>query len=152
MTQAEARKMIEVLKKLLQNGTIAIPAMGSTASFDLRSVLSENDRFAIVFNRRSKISSDKYTLLLRYIGDEGLLRIDVGGPNHVNPDGTIVPCPHIHVRRKDTGAWDAWATDVPSFFDNVTDRVETFGKFLQYCNVNDIADIEIVEQQEMGAM
>lgn len=40
--------------------------------------------------------------------------------------------------------------DIPAVFGNVEDRIETFKVFLQYCNVNNIASIEICEQTEMG--
>ena len=149
MTQTEAQSLIQVLKKLLQHGSIILPQIGNQTTLELRSVFSDKDRFTVIFNRRGKIRNDKYTLLLRYGKDKGLIRIDVGGPVHTNPDGTIIPCPHIHLQQKNTGAWDAWATDIPAVFGDVTDRLETFRAFLQYCNVNDLASIEICEQSEM---
>ena len=150
MTQEEAQGLIQVLKKLLQQGMIVLPPMGSVGKLDLCSVFSEKDRFTIIINRSGRVRKDKYTLLLRYGKDKGLLRIDVGGPDHTNPDGTIVPCPHIHIQQRDTGAWDSWAVEIPAVFGNVEDRIETFRAFLQYCNVHNIASIEICEQSEMG--
>ena len=150
MTQAEAQGLIQVLKKILQQGKLTLPQSGSKAQFELCSVFSDKDHFTIIANRCSKIKRDKYTLMLRYRKDKGLLRIDVGGPDHTNPDGTVVPCPHIHIQRKDSGAWDVWAMEIPAVFGNVEDRIETFKVFLQYCNVNNIASIEICEQTEMG--
>ena len=147
MTLAEAQELIQVLKRLLQDGTRSLPSSGNMAKFDLCSVFSEKDRFAILVNRSSKIRKDKYTLLLRYGKDKGLLRIDVGGPDHVNPDGTIIPCPHIHFQQKDVGKWDAWAAEIPAVFGNVEDRIETFQVFLQYCHVHNIASIEIMEME-----
>ncbi len=149
MTQAEAQGLIQVLKKILQHGKLYLPCSGSKAQFELCSVFSDKDRFTVFVNRVSTIRKDKYTLLLRYGKDKGLLRIDIGGPDHTNPDGTIVPCPHIHIQKKDSGARDAWATEIPAVFGNVEDRIETFKIFLQYCNVNNIASIEICEQTEM---
>lgn len=150
MTQAEAQRLIQLLKKLLQQGTIFLPKMGTSSQFELHSVFSDRDRFTIIFNRKTRIRADKYTLMLRYGKDKGLLRIDVGGPAHNNPDGTVVPCPHIHVQQRDTGLWDAWAIEIPVVFNNVADRIETFQTFLQYCNVHNIASIAICEQSEMG--
>lgn len=80
MTQEEAQGLIQVLKKLLQQGMIVLPPMGSIEELDLCSVFSEKDRFTIIINRRGRVKKDKYTLLLRYGKDKGLLRIDVGGP------------------------------------------------------------------------
>lgn len=152
MTQAEAQDLIRVLKRIMQQGSVILPDMGFTAKFELRSVFSEKDRFTVIVNRSSKIREDKYTLMLRYGKDKGLLRIDVGGAAHTNPDGTVIPCPHMHIQQNDTGAWDAWATEIPAVFGNVEDRIETFRVFLQYCNVNNIASIEICEQSEMGRL
>ena len=149
MTLAEAQELIQVLKKILQEGTLNFPSSGNTAKFDLCSVFSEKDLFAVLVNHSNKIRKDKYTLLLRYGKDKGLLRIDVGGPDHVNPDGTIIPCPHIHFQQKDVGKWDAWAEDIPAVFGNVEDMLETFKTFLQYCHVHNIASIEICEQTKM---
>ena len=150
MTHAEAQGLIQVLKRLLQSGIIALPQMGRSVKVDLCSVFSEKDRFTVILNRSSRIRKDKYTLLLLYGKDKGLLRIDVGGPAHTNPDGTVIPCPHIHVQQKDAGSWDAWAVEIPAVFGHVEDRIDTFRTFLQYCHVNHIASIEICEQSEMG--
>lgn len=150
MTRAEAQGLIQVLKKILQQGRLTLPQSGSQARFELCSVFSDKDRFTVVANRSSRIRKDRYTLILLYGKDKGILRIDIGGPNHTNPDGTVVPCPHIHIQKKDSGKWDAWAMDIPAVFGNVEDRIETFKVFLQYCNVNNIASIEICEQTEMG--
>lgn len=100
MTQAEAQGLIQVLKKILQHGKLYLPCSGSKAQFELCSVFSDKDRFTVFVNRVSTIRKDKYTLLLRYGKDKGLLRIDIGGPDHTNPDGTIVPCPQSTFRRK----------------------------------------------------
>lgn len=150
MTQAEAQRLILILKRLLQQEPLFIPEAGNKTAFELHSVFSENDRFTIFFNRRNKINKNKYTLLLRYGKDKVLLRIDIGGSAHTNPDGTTIPCPHIHIQQNDTDRWDAWAMDIPAMFGNVEDRVVTFRNFLQYCNVQNIGSITICEQSEMG--
>lgn len=149
MTRAEATELIQVIKKMMNQGKLILPQSGNQSKFELCSIFSDKDRFTVIMNRCSKIRKDKYTLMLRYGSDKGLLRIDVGGPAHINPDGTIIPCPHIHMQIKDLGAWDVWAMEIPAVFGNVEDRVQTFETFLQYCNVNDIASIDICEQMEM---
>ena len=149
MTCEEAQALIQLLKKIIDVNGFLIPKQGSKSAINIVSVFSDNDRFKVDFNRTSMIRKDKYTLLLRYGKDHGLLRIDVGGPNHTNPDGTIVPCPHIHVQPHDTGMWDAWAYSIPVVFCNVQDRIDTLRQFLEYCNVNNVDSIDISEQTEM---
>lgn len=148
MTHEEAQGFIQVLKLIIQKGVFALPQAGERNTLDLRSVFSDKDRFFVIYNRYSRIRKDKYTLLLRYGKDQCLLRIDVGGPPHTNPDGTIVKYPHIHIQQKDNGKWDAWAFELPAIFGHVEDRLQTFMDFLEYCNVNNISSIEIFEQEE----
>jgi hypothetical protein len=63
-----------------------------------------------------------------------LLRLDVNGAPHRNPDGVEVPCPHIHVYREDYG--DKWAFPIPpGKFENLDDLNMTLDDFLTECNV-----------------
>ena len=149
MTCEDAQGLIQIMKRLLEKKDYIIPRQGSKSTIDLVSVFSEKDRFKVDFNRSGRIRPDKYTLLLRYGKDQGLLRIDIGGPDHANPDGSIVPCPHIHMQTHETGLWDAWAYSIPVVFGNVQDKIETLKQFLAYCNVNDINSITISEQTQL---
>ena len=150
MTCEEATGLIQVLKKIIGINAFSIPKQGSKANIDVVSVFSEGDRFKVDFNRSGIIKKEKYTLFLRYGKDQGLLRIDVGGPDHCNPDGTIVPCPHIHIQTHEMGMWDAWAYSLPAVFGDVQDRINTLIQFLKYCNVNNVDSISIYEQNQMG--
>jgi hypothetical protein len=72
---------------------------------------------------------------------EVLLRLDVDGPPHENPDGTVVPCPHLHIWKQD--AADKWAIPAPAAsFTDMADLVATFRDFLTYCNVTEITQID----------
>ena len=51
MTQTEAQSLIQVLKKLLQHGSIILPQIGNQTTLELRSVFSDKDRFTVIFNR-----------------------------------------------------------------------------------------------------
>jgi hypothetical protein len=63
-----------------------------------------------------------------------LVRLDLGGAPHRNPDDTEVPAPHLHVYREGYG--DKWAEPVPAqHFSNLSDFWKTFQDFLRYCNV-----------------
>lgn len=149
MTYEEAQQLIQVIKKLMKSGIYMLPKQGERDTLELRSIFSENDIFRVDINRAGRINKKKYTLQLRYGKDQGLIRIDMGGPPHDNPDGSRVQCPHIHLQQTDTGAWDAWAFDLPAVFGNLEDRLKTLIDFLNYCNVNNISNIEICEQEEM---
>lgn len=143
MIKEKAQELIHVMKELLKTGTYQLPTIGSTGKIDLKSQLSPKDRFDVYINRKATIDPKKYTLLLRY-PEENLLRIDVNGPDHTNPDGTTVPCPHIHMRMKDTGRWD-----VSAIFGNTEDCATTVKDFLQYCNTQNVSELTILDQKEI---
>ena len=63
-----------------------------------------------------------------------LVRLDIGGAPHRNPDGKTVPCPHLHVYRE--GYDDKWAFPVDAVNSpDVSDLSQTLDDFLRYCNV-----------------
>lgn len=63
-----------------------------------------------------------------------LVRLDLGGAPHRNPDGEKIPVPHIHIYREGYG--DKWAMPVPTDqFRAVADVWTTFEDFLQFCNI-----------------
>ena len=149
MTREQTQELIHVMKKLLLTGTYYFPTTGQMNSIPLQSLQSPKDKFTVYVNRKSTIVPGKYSTNLHY-PQEDLLRIDVNGPVHVNPDGTKVPCPHIHIRTKDTGKWDVWAYDIPAGFGNTEDYINTVKDFLQYCHTNNIDELMICEQKELG--
>jgi hypothetical protein len=72
---------------------------------------------------------------------EILLRLDVDGPPHTNPDGTEVPTPHLHVYREGYG--DKWALPLPAAFTDTGNLVNTLREFLRYCNVDPLPEISL---------
>ena len=148
MKKETAQELIQVIKRILKTGTYYLPPIGEQNQIKLQSVQSPRDKFIVYVNRASRIVSNKYTLLLRY-PEEGLLRIDVNGPDHVNPDGSRIPCPHIHMRMDDTGKWDAYAFELPAIFGDTDDCISTLQSFLQYCHTNNITELMICEQKEV---
>ena len=71
-----------------------------------------------------------------YNAIEILLRLDIDGPTHENPDGTEVACPHLHIYREGYG--DKWAQPIPASFTDPTNLVLVLMEFLQYCRVQNI--------------
>lgn len=63
-----------------------------------------------------------------------LVRLDLGGAPHRNPDGEEIPVPHLHVYREGYG--DKWAVPVPAYrFGNLADVWQTLSDFMGYCNI-----------------
>ena len=70
-----------------------------------------------------------------------LVRLDLGGAPHRNPDGKDVPVPHLHIYREGYG--DKWAIPVPANRFRTTDNVwMSFEDFLQFCNITKPPDID----------
>ena len=63
-----------------------------------------------------------------------LLRLDFGGSPHRNPDGTELPCPHLHVYRE--GFADKWAVAVPGDkFGKIDDAWQSLMDFMDFCGL-----------------
>jgi hypothetical protein len=70
-----------------------------------------------------------------------LVRIDLAGAPHRNPDGHEVACPHIHRYREGYG--DKWAEPLPpSQFASPNDAWATLGHFYAYCRITQPPRIE----------
>jgi hypothetical protein len=63
-----------------------------------------------------------------------LVRLDLGGAPHRNPDDAEIPAPHLHLYREGYG--DQWAIPLPAeHFRDPGDVWTTFEDFLRYCNI-----------------
>jgi hypothetical protein len=70
-----------------------------------------------------------------------LLRLDLDGPPHRNPDGKEIPCPHLHVYREGYG--DKWATPAPtSWYADTSDLTSTLEEFMAHCNITTRPNIQ----------
>jgi hypothetical protein len=139
LPQQKADQLIQMPKRLVDPAPVRFPIAGNSVQLEAK---SQDGREAFMFdvNRKGKIKLSKCTYQERYAVVELLLRLDLDGPPHENPDGAEVPCPHLHVYREGFG--DKWAIPVPSDFTDTTDLVRTLQDFLRYCNVDDIPPIQ----------
>ncbi|HEX7628231.1 MAG TPA: hypothetical protein VF354_04845 [Candidatus Methanoperedens sp.] len=104
------------------------------------------ENFLIDINR-GKIRITKCTYQERFFEENILIRLDVDGPPHANPDvknipllklepfnGKTIDCPHLHLYVE--GYMDKWAIPVPNDkFPDTTDIYKTLDNFFDYCNV-----------------
>jgi len=140
LTQAEADALMAMVKRLVNKATIQFPLLGDMLQLD---VISDDGResFIIDINRKGKVKATKCTYQERYRVIEILVRLDVDGPPHDNPDGTTIPCPHLHIYRE--GFADKWAIPVPpKQFADTADLVKTLREFLDYCNLREVPAIQ----------
>jgi hypothetical protein len=63
-----------------------------------------------------------------------LMRLDIDGSPHRNPDGEEIPCPHLHIYREGFG--DKWAFPAPvDKYPDTRSLFPAFEAFMQHCNI-----------------
>jgi hypothetical protein len=139
LTQQEADALMAIPKRVAPLMPIDFPTAGDETQFELKSMDGRDD-FIIDINRKGRIKLSKCTYQERYAVVDTLLRLDVDGPPHENPDGTSIPCPHLHTYREGFGT--KWAEPLPADFSNSPDLVKKLQEFLRYCNVAEIPEIQ----------
>lgn len=139
LTQAEADRLIALEKWAAAVGTVyQLPMAGAKVTIPLLSA-DAKEAFILDVNRAGKLAvTFRVTHQIRGRDVIPLVRLDVGGPDHFNPDGVKIPCPHIHHYREGYG--DRWATALPdasfgTFFQKLTEFQTIFGDFLSHCRV-----------------
>ncbi|HUT14305.1 MAG TPA: hypothetical protein VMY42_27715 [Thermoguttaceae bacterium] len=139
LTQERADELMGLPKQCADRSPIEFPLAGEALLLELRSE-DGRESFLLDVNRKGRIKLKKCTYQERYAVVEILLRLDLNGPPHENPDGSEIPTPHLHVYRE--GFADKWAQSVPPKFSNTDDLVGTLGDFLRYCGVQEIPEIQ----------
>jgi len=141
LTQAEADALMEMAKCRVDDKKWFFPHPGDRIAIPLTS-LDKRENFMLDITR-GQIKLTKATYQNRARQAIILMRLDLDGPPHRNPDGTEIPCPHLHVYRE--GYADKWA--IPAPVDRYTDTLDlssTFEAFMQHCNITDPPNIEKV--------
>ena len=132
LTQAEADALIEMEKRFVEESDWTFPAPGERMALALTS-LDKRENFVLDVTR-AQIKLTKATYQNRARQAITLMRLDLDGSPHRNPDGTEVPCPHLHTYREGFG--DKWAIAAP--IDRYTDTLDLFctcEAFMQHCNI-----------------
>lgn len=136
LTQKEADYLIGILKKIIDTeSTFQFPKSGNCDKIEL---MSDDDKYKFVIdvNRHGKIKVLKCTYQNRYQKEDILLRLDVNGPPHTNPDGAVISGCHLHIYREDYG--DKWAYELPAKICHTDNLLKTLFDFLSYCNVKNL--------------
>lgn len=145
ITQSEANFLINMKKKKYSNQTYNFPLAGETLTIP---IVSDDDRESFLIDvNRGKIKLAKCTCQERYEIVITLVRLDIDGRPHTNPDVQTIPlnylepynghtidCPHLHLYVE--GYMDKWAIPAPiKLFKNTADLYATLHDFLTYCNI-----------------
>jgi len=145
LTQNEADALITLPKKSNSSEKYRFPYPGDILTIPIIS-LDEHEKFLIDVNRGS-IRLSKCTYQERYQQMFILIRLDVDGPPHSNPEvvnvplsilesfnGKVIECPHLHLYVE--GFMDKWAIPAPDTeFNRIDFLYQTLQDFFRYCNI-----------------
>lgn len=111
MTTQEAIELINMLKERVNNNTIRFPKIGDKLEFDVQAI-REGTKF-IVNISRGRIDNKKCTYQGRtYINSIALMRLDITNSFHINPDGTKIKGPHLHIYSEENEMREAIPFDI----------------------------------------
>ena len=132
LSQGEADALMAMDKVRADETAWSLPDLGGGVSIPLKSV-DGREQFLLDV-RRGRIDLRKNTFQERARAVVVLVRLDLGGALHRNPDGAEVLSPHLHVYREGYG--DKWAVPAPvGRFPAPQDAWRTLNDFMAYCNV-----------------
>lgn len=139
LTQAEADALIAMEKHRADDDRTDFPTAGESVIVQLRSA-DRREHFLLDLSR-GRIDLRKVKIQSRGRQVVVLVRLDLGGAPHRNPDDVEVPAPHLHVYREGYG--DKWAMAVPrDRFRDLADVWTALEDFLRFCNVTQPPHIE----------
>jgi hypothetical protein len=110
LTQAEADALIAMEKHPVNEDRNDFPMGGQSLVLPLQTV-DRREQFLLDLSR-GRIDLLKVKMQNRGRQVVVLVRLDLGGAPHRNPDGEEIPVPHLHVYREGFG--DKWAVAVPT--------------------------------------
>jgi hypothetical protein len=140
LSDADASALIEMEKDLVDDHVIQFPPPGYALKLDARGKGNPEQFFFDVNRKHGSIKLSKCTYQERHASVELLIRLDVDGPTHVNPNGEEIACPHLHIYR--AGFDLKWAVPAPPKL-VVPDRLDrTLIAFLRYCKVGFIPNVQ----------
>jgi hypothetical protein len=132
LTQAEADQFIQMAKHFIRPpASISIPP-GVDETYEL-AALDDRERFLLdVWRGTLRLTKLKFQNRVRTV--VVLVRLDVDGAPHTNPDGQKLSGTHLHLFRE--GYDDKWAFAVDAnAFTLLSDPGTTFQEFCAFCKI-----------------
>lgn len=133
LSQKEIDELLEILKHIeYDQSMFAFPQKGEKEVLTAYS-LDKRTMFLIDITP-GKSRNNKISFQERYKKDVILLRLDMNGPPHTNPDGEKLSGNHLHIARE--GYDDRFAIEVPERLIDEKSRLRTLINFLEYCKID----------------
>lgn len=132
LTQAEADALIAMEKHRSSDESNDFPMGGRSVTIPLQSP-DKREQFLLDVSR-GRIDVRKVKLQNRGRQVVVLVRLDLSGGPHRNPDGEEIPTPHLHIYREGFG--HKWAVPLPADrFAATDDMWQLYEAFLRFCNI-----------------
>ena len=132
LTQQEADALLVLEKYDFSSNEYKFPYLGGSLRLSLQS-MDKKESFNLDVTR-GYIALEKITFQTRARKAVILVRLDIDGSPHRNPDGEEIDCPHIHLYREGHG--DKWAYPLPDELKSVLDNpYDLLDKFMDYCHI-----------------
>lgn len=134
LTQTEADSLIAMGKTFISRRTISLTP-GTDQTHEL---IGDDKRERFLLDLwRGIIRLSKLKFQTRGRNVIVLVRLDIEGAPHTNPDGTKLNGIHLHIFRE--GYEDKWAYHIESGnFSDPNNILQTFEDFCRYCNIKNI--------------
>lgn len=131
LSQTEADELIAMPKIRITDEIRYFPGRGGALNVPLLSDDRKEEFFLTIRRGRIDLNRGAYQNISRETVI--LLRAELNGPPHRNPNDEEIPCPHIHIYKEGYGT--RWAYPFPDDFSNPTDLWSTLHDFIRYCNI-----------------
>lgn len=139
LKQSEADALIAMEKHRSNDDHHQFPMGGVSLVLPLQS--SDKKEHFFLDISRGRIDMAKVKMQNRGRQVIVLVRLDLAGAPHRNPDDEEIYCPHLHVYREGFG--DKWAFPVPvDRFPDPSNLWGTLEHFLDFCNITKPPNIE----------
>lgn len=146
LTQDFIDYLIE-LDKFFEEEDISPVVRGEKKSFELTS--SDGRCFFFLDMNRTGTIEDKTTIQTRYaITNNWIIRLDLNGPPHTNPDGFTTNRDHIHIIKEKDGNLLNYGYNIDTFhtllINNTKNISKVFEEFCKFCNIKIDGNIQQV--------
>jgi hypothetical protein len=139
LTQVEADALIAMEKHRASEDHFDFPVGGGSLAIPLQSIDKREQFFLDIGCGRLDLA--KVSMQNRARQVVVLIRLDLAGSPHRNPNGEDVSTPHMHLYREGYG--DKWAVNVdPTHFSATDDMWQTLEDFMRFCNITHVPHIK----------
>ncbi|MHD0398296.1 DUF6978 family protein [Staphylococcus simulans] len=140
LTSEQVLILIKELKISLSQINIYLLKVKMVKPLNIRQTIVSLDSHIhyVLFIKKGMRDPDRFTIILLFKGiGHTLVRIDINGGNHLNPDHSIAPKSHIHIYNNQFEKKDRYAYALnPSDFPNISTLYPVYLSFLRFNNID----------------